>query len=269
MSINDYLFNLVPSPEDERDFRIESIYPDDVKLPRTLDLRPDLQPVRDQGRQGTCSAQTAATIKEWHELKDYGFKGYMSPQFIYNLRPNTGQSGMNPRETMDILYKVGVVYETVYPYNTFSTITQKLRDDASRHKIERYAKINTVDAMKKALFADGPCYIAFPVFNANKQQFWLPDYPRQSHVGGHAVTVVGYTTDSFIIRNSWGIRWGDRGHCYFPFSQWGMQWEAWTAIDADSSQSVLNRKVKYYNSTHNKFTVKNFISKIKSKIMPK
>ena len=33
--------------------------------------------------------------------------------------------------------------------------------------------------------------------------------------GGHAVAVVGYTsTGRFIVRNSWGTGWGDRGFGY-------------------------------------------------------
>ena len=33
--------------------------------------------------------------------------------------------------------------------------------------------------------------------------------------GGHAVTVVGYRTDGrFIVRNSWGTGWGDKGFAY-------------------------------------------------------
>jgi C1A family cysteine protease len=33
--------------------------------------------------------------------------------------------------------------------------------------------------------------------------------------GGHAVCVVGYTAEKrFIVRNSWGTAWGDKGFCY-------------------------------------------------------
>lgn len=36
--------------------------------------------------------------------------------------------------------------------------------------------------------------------------------------GGHAVLVVGYTADNrLIIRNSWGVKWGDKGHGYFAW----------------------------------------------------
>ena len=35
---------------------------------------------------------------------------------------------------------------------------------------------------------------------------------------GHAVTIVGYTSDRFIIRNSWGEGWGDNGFAYASLS---------------------------------------------------
>ena len=32
--------------------------------------------------------------------------------------------------------------------------------------------------------------------------------------GGHAIALVGYTPDRFIVRNSWGTGWGDKGFAY-------------------------------------------------------
>jgi C1A family cysteine protease len=39
-------------------------------------------------------------------------------------------------------------------------------------------------------------------------------------VGGHCVVAVGYDTPSrrFIVRNSWGDGWGDKGYCYLPWA---------------------------------------------------
>lgn len=236
-----YLFNLEKSPVDPKDFMLESIYPEPVQLPEVWDLRPQMRPVRDQGRQGTCSAQTASAMKEWQESVDVKYKEYMSPQFVYNLRTTQGE-GMTPKDTMNILYKTGIVPETVYPYGNFKKATDAQLKQAASYKIQGYAQINTIEALKKALFANGPCYIAFPVYNSDKMEFWKQETPTQQMLGGHAVCVAGYLKDCFIIRNSWTDKWGDKGYTYFKFADWGMQWECWTAIDAESDPKKLKEK---------------------------
>ena len=242
MDANKYVFNLQKSPIDPRDYMLESVYPESVTLPDVWDLRSQMRSIRDQGTQGICSAQTAAAIKEWQEYTDIQFGQHMSPQFIYNLRENQSSEGMFPRNTMDILYKIGIVSEKHYPYGTLKPIPLELKNAAGNHKIQGYAQVNTVDSLQKALFANGPCYIAFPVYNANKMQFWAPDFTGQQMLGGHAVCVAGYLKDSFIIRNSWSAGWGEGGYTFMPFLQWGMQWECWTAIDADSNPENLSKK---------------------------
>jgi C1A family cysteine protease len=44
--------------------------------------------------------------------------------------------------------------------------------------------------------------------------------PREKVLGGHAVLAVGYddAKQCFIVRNSWGTKWGDKGHCYMPYA---------------------------------------------------
>jgi len=237
-----YLFNLTKSPVDPRDYMLESVYPEEVTLPEEWDLRPNMRPIRDQGEQGSCSAQTVSAMKEWQEYADVAWQEYMSPQFVYNLRENQQSSGMYPRNTMDILYKIGIVPESAYPYMSNTPIIDELLEKAGCYKIQGYAQINTVDSLKKALFANGPCYIAFPVYNPQKMEFWKPDYLGQPILGGHAVCVAGYLKDKFIIRNSWSAQWGDRGYTYMPFTDWGFQWECWTSIDADSNPQTITQK---------------------------
>ena len=50
------------------------------------------------------------------------------------------------------------------------------------------------------------------------------------------MTVVGYTKSAFIIRNSWGHWWADKGYCDYPFTEWGSHWEIWTTIDEKSTK---------------------------------
>ncbi len=42
----------------------------------------------------------------------------------------------------------------------------------------------------------------------------LDKYQPDTVRGGHAVSLVGYTKDHFIVRNSWGTAWGDQGFAY-------------------------------------------------------
>ena len=64
--------NVSKSPEDSRDYEYLGSHNDN--MPDILDYRSQLKPVRNQGSQGTCYAQTAACVKEWQEKKDYGYE---------------------------------------------------------------------------------------------------------------------------------------------------------------------------------------------------
>jgi C1A family cysteine protease len=47
----------------------------------------------------------------------------------------------------------------------------------------------------------------------------LDVYESETVRGGHAIALVGYTSDRFIVRNSWGTQtWGDKGFGYASFS---------------------------------------------------
>lgn len=39
--------------------------------------------------------------------------------------------------------------------------------------------------------------------------------PSGDH-GRHAMLIVGYIGNYFIVKNSWGTDWGDGGYCYIP-----------------------------------------------------
>lgn len=234
-----FLLNMKKSPIDERDFVAETIYPDKVDLPKELDLRPFLHGVVNQGAQGTCSAQVAACMKEYQEFKLQmlrGEEGKMSPQFVYNLREEPDYQGMTPRETMKILQKEGICREVIYPYGEIEYpqyMPEEAFMDALNFRIQNYAQIDTIEGLKKALYKDGVCYICFPVYNESPQMWKAAQ--GETDMGGHAMAVVGYNTDGFIIRNSWGKQWGDGGYTLYPYEDWGAHWEIWTSVDNESA----------------------------------
>ena len=237
------LFNVLPSPRDDRDLNCDILHDKSVRLPKTFDFKHKLNPARNQGIQGTCGAQVAACMKEWQERKNDFFSGtHMSPQFVYNLRANKDSLGMYGRDVMRILQKKGICEESVYPYGKIETsddIDHGVIKAAETFKIKGYARIYKIDTLKRALIMNGPCYISFPVYNLTSRM-WI-QHEGEKKLGGHAMTVVGYDKTSFIIRNSWGRFWENNGYCSYPFEDWGSHYEVWSAIDEMTDQPIPSR----------------------------
>ena len=162
----------------------------------------------------------------------------MSPQFVYNLREEPGMAGMSPRETMKILNNSGVCREFLWHYGDLQYPDENSFLDAANFKIKNYAQVTTMEGLKTALVKDGVCYICFPVYN-NSPRMWKANQGEKSQ-GGHAMSVVGYDSTGFIIRNSWGDDWGDNGYTIYPYADWGAHWEVWTSIDNASSLPDFN-----------------------------
>lgn len=234
--------------DDARDFQAETLYitmgaevSDPGSYPETLDLREEMQPVRNQGPRGTCAAQTAAAIKEWQEYtdSDQEWEGWMSPEFIYFYRSNKPADGMRSRDVMKILQEHGCCTEAQLPYadnedDAPNKIPKKIELEAARYTIKSYARVTTIAGLKTALYQSGPCYISFPVYD-KRPEFWRQNRPNSPRQGGHAVTVVGYNKRGFILRNSWGTGFGDDGHVIYPFSDFGIHWDIWAVVDQDGS----------------------------------
>ena len=248
MESGDIIFNIKRSPIDERDWVSKN---ENIELPKILDYRKDLLGIRNQGNQGTCYAQSVACMKEWQEKKDRGFDKYLSPQFFYNNRSNlydnneNNDEGMFGRDVMKLLKSIGICEEEKYPYGLIQKreeISESCYLLAKKNIIKGYARINDLNTLKESLYKNGPCLIAFPVYN-NGNEIWKQKN-NEKFMGGHAMCVVGYLDDCFIIRNSWGKYWGDNGYCYYKFEDWGSHWECWTTVDYNNPEEKTEEKTE-------------------------
>lgn len=237
-----FICNAVPSPTDHRDW----IYATNtsITIPRVVDYRELLQPVRNQGRHGSCFAMSSCCMKEFQERKDYNFQNYFSPKFFYAQRKNTVTEGMYGRDVMRILQTIGVCYEKTCPYKDVEEKQDwtPFYEEAKRHVISHYARVSTVEDLCQAIHKNGVCLFTVPVYNKSTNSIWKKLTSDAKLQGGHAMAVVGYDKENkyFIIRNSWGVGWGDSGYCMFPFADWGMQWDVWATIDDDTEIDRLN-----------------------------
>nr|QFG73860.1 MAG: hypothetical protein [Megaviridae environmental sample] len=220
------LFSVIPSPPDERDWICDDILHID-ELPLEFTVVNLLKPIN-QGPHGTCAAHTAACIKEQQE--DIG---RFSHHFIYNNRRNQSSSGMYGRDVMKILHKKGAIPQKDYScvFESPDDILPEYYERALNFRIKHYARVYTINGLKKSLMTNGCCFIAFPCYNRGTRM-WKDDGSEK--LGGHAMTVIGWTKDGFIIRNSWGVRWGNKGNCLYSWDDWGAHYDIWSTIDDES-----------------------------------
>ncbi len=66
----------------------------------------------------------------------------------------------------------------------------------------------------------------------------LPIIKREGRANdGHAVAIVGYTREGFIIQNSWGPSWGHKGFAILPYEDWMLHasdcWVAQLGVPVD------------------------------------
>lgn len=229
----------LPSPHDDRDYIWDNMSRAGVglqlakPLPLEFSLVPYCTPVKNQGPTSTCAAQACATIREVQERIEHGvFKEPLSPSFVYAHRMNKPSEGMYGRDAMDILRARGICLETTCPFSTRKEpkITSTMLKEAKLRITKNYARVTTIEGAKMALIQNGPLLILFPTYSSNAK-FWLPEKVNDVMEGGHAVTIVGWTKEGFIIRNSWGTGWANKGYTIFPFVEKGHEWEIWSCVD--------------------------------------
>ena len=91
--------------------------------------------------------------------------------------------------------------------------------------IDNYGLVKSDIVLKTAILINGPCVIGLPAYNTT-EYFWKGTGKTQ----GHAVSIIGWDTTGFIIRNSWGYNWGNLGNTILPYEDFNKALEIWTLI---------------------------------------
>ncbi len=241
----DRICNLVPTPDastktdwqvaNARMARILSARP---LAPATLDLRRAWWTIGDQGDTGSCVgwASTDGVARQMFvTAKRLTQATKLSPRFTwmasketdeFTTRPETmiEGAGTTLKAAVDVLRKYGAVPESLLPFTVDTAMYTGDGDTfyatASTRKIASYFNLKrNFSSWRDWLFQHGPILVGLNVDatwdNAAATKGKLDIYQPDTARGGHAVAVVGYTADQrFIIRNSWGTGWGDKGFGY-------------------------------------------------------
>ncbi len=228
-------FGWIPDLPDARDYSYGApLMRFPLGLPPAVDLRAQCPPVYDQGQLGSCTANAIAGAIEFDQQKQ-GTKEFVpSRLFIYyNERVIEGtvsqDAGAQIRDGIKSVAKLGAPPETDWPYDIANFAEKPPKQayrDARQDLVSSYARVvQNLTQMQGCLAAGYPFVFGFTVYESFESQevsstgiVPMPG-PGERVVGGHAVVAVGYddTKRWFIIRNSWGNGWGDKGYCYMPY----------------------------------------------------
>jgi len=237
------ILNCVPSQKVENDWALEAAQDAGIlglpipPIPTSKDLRePSWWKIGNQKLTGSCVGwATADSVLRWHFVKEgkIGQKEPLSPRFIWMASKETDEfmtrpttfietDGTSLKAALDIARKFGAVLDGTLPFSS-GTLYQGYANTfyaiAARLKIASYFNLGRDLAKWRLWLAlKGPILTRLNVDatwdNAASTNGNLDSYQPDTGRGGHAVALVGYTPTRFIVRNSWGTTWGDKGFGY-------------------------------------------------------
>jgi len=206
------------------------------KLVPYIDLRLKFPPIYTQGNISSCTANALCSIIGFEHL---GLLG--SRLFLYYNERVLGNNvkldnGAYLSDGIISLQRNGICSETDWPYtNNFATkpTTTCYKNALKYRALSVYNLSNKIDEMKQYLINNDPFVVGIAIYSSfettnvkNTGYVPMPNINTEQLLGGHAVVCVGYNdnlsqngiTGYWIMRNSWGTSWGDKGYFYLPYN---------------------------------------------------
>ncbi len=206
-----------------------------ARCPRESYLRKNFPPIYHQGKLHSCTANAIAAAIQFDKMKQSRPEIFRpSRLFIYYNeraieRSIHSDSGAQIRSGIKSVAKRGVCPERLWPYRTRKFRQKPLRKcyvEAAKHPALIYHRVRRTLAHMKACLASGyPFIFGFTVYESFHSKKVTHTGRASMPVrhdkcrGGHAVLAVGYeqVQRRFIVRNSWGKKWGMSGYFTLPY----------------------------------------------------
>jgi C1A family cysteine protease len=242
------ILNCIPSPERADDWQLDTAEDSGViaaapRIPPRKDLRAAWWRIQDQGSTGSCVGwATADAVLRWHFVKTgrIARNELVSPRFQwmaaketdeFNSRPTTfvEEEGTSLKSALDVSRKYGAVKDPMLPWASgklYPSNAKTFYAIAAQLKISMYFNLgHELENWRLWLATKGPILTRLSVDStwdrSTQNRGKLDVYRPETAHGGHAVALVGYTPTTFVVRNSWGTAWGERGfaHASLAYAQ--------------------------------------------------
>ena len=204
-------------------------------LPPKVDLRKFMTAVEEQVG-SSCVANALTGAYEYIAKREMQDESEVSRLFVYyNARylndAQNEDSGSFMEYAIKGLQEYGACSESNWP-NDESLILEEPHEDAyaeaENFKITDSQSLGTdLDVWRNALAEGHPIAFALNTFESfdeacnNKGRVSMPKKKESVRETDdwHAMLAVGYSDPDkvFIVRNSWGKDWGEKGYCYIPY----------------------------------------------------
>ena len=241
------ILNCIPSQQTERDWRFDNAEQAGVlaaapaAIPAQKDLREAWWKIGNQGSTGSCVGWASGDgVLRWHFAKagELEKNELLSVRFLWMASKETDQfisqpttfievAGTSLKSALDVARKYGVVRDKVLPFDPgvlFPGEEETFYARAAKRKIGSYfnlslSKGHSLEDWRTWIATKGPILTRLDVdrtwYDSKANKGNLDLYKSPPRPAGHAVSLVGYTPDRFIVRNSWGTAdWGDKGFGY-------------------------------------------------------
>lgn len=192
-----------------------------------------MPPVINQGSEGSCNSVCVSYQRSYEAYKKQGAISYsqstniLSPEYLFNqVKSSTTCSGSALLMNLNFVRDNGICTWASMPYTWTGcslqpTVAQTL--EASKFRITSYSQIYASDitAIKTMLAANRPLVSQYSVdqsfLNADTNFVWKT---FTTWVGVHGMVLCGYddSKNAFLVENSWGVGWGNKGYCWIDYN---------------------------------------------------
>jgi C1A family cysteine protease len=199
----------------------------------SIDYTADMQPVRNQGTEGSAVGFAVAAALEFQIKKTTAKDVIVSPRYLYYFarkESNTANidSGALIKDAIKVITTRGAVSEDAWPYKPgeFDRRPPKDVEKAEHYRIAQSFQMKTVDEVISALLQYGPVVCGVSVYDSihNPKVTHtgiLPDpASKEALIAGMPLCLVGYNNDTkvFKFKQSWGTEWGEHGYGYISYA---------------------------------------------------
>ncbi|KAL0346760.1 UNVERIFIED_CONTAM: Cysteine proteinase 3 [Sesamum calycinum] len=199
----------------------------DAPLPESKDWRKAdiVSPVKNQGHCGSCWTFSTTGALEAAYAQAFGKGISLSEQQLVDCAGafnNFGCHGGLPSQAFEyIKYNGGLETEEAYPYTAKNGVCKFSSENVGIQVLDSVnITLGAEDELKHAVAFVRPVSVAFEVvsgFRAYKSGVYTSTTCGSSPMDvNHAVLAVGYGVENgipyWLIKNSWGADWGDKGY---------------------------------------------------------